>query len=683
MNIKFLILFLSSFLFLENTLAQEPEISASKFQIDKQGFKKAWNSVRSGDKFYGKQTKGGLLSALDYYLEAYSYNSNNSALNYKIGICYLRTINKSEALIYLQKAYTKDPKISFDVLYALATARQYSYQFEASIADYQLFISSVSGSIASKYRKRVAKRIAECKVGIELLKNPVNVVFKNISSINSDLLDYRPLIMADESMMFFTSRRENTTGGRRDKFDGQFYEDVYVSYNNNGEWSAPENLGKPLNTSSHDAVISLSPDGQRLLLYNMGDVFICELKGDVWSKPEALPSGINTVKNETSACFSPDGRTIYLVRGKVNDPNKSNSDIYYSVKTKQGKWSTAKRMPTNINSPYDETGVFMHPDGKTLYFSSKGHATMGGFDIFKTILQENKTWSDPENLGYPVNSPDDDIFFVLSADGRNGYYSTVKADSKGFTDIYQLNFVASEKASILQVEDFLLYGSLNPISDIIIADPVFIKKIHLTILKGIVTDAVTGKKKEAKIQIIDNEINEVISELNSNQRNGKYLLTLPSGKNYAIVVSLDGYLTHSENFNIPSTSQYQEKELNVKLLTVEEGAKVILKNVFFETNKSNLVKESFAELERIKSLLQAYPNLRIQISGHTDNRGSADLNINLSEARAKAVVDYLVEKGISSDRLLALGLGSEQPIATNASQEGRAQNRRVELEVIK
>lgn len=304
----------------------------------------------------------------------------------------------------------------------------------------------------------------------------------------------------------------------------------------------------------------------------------------------------------------------------------------------------------------------MHPDGKTLFFSSKGHNTMGGFDIFKTIKQANGTWSKPQNIGYPINTPDDDIYFVLSASGKFGYFSTIREDGEGLMDIYKIDFA--------------------PKKEIITEDSVPEIKTFVTIVKGTITDGETNKNLDATIEIYDNEKNETIMTVVSNSATGKYLVSLPSGKNYGMEVRKEGYLFHSENFNVPKTEGYQEIIKNVQLYQIKEQAKVVLKNIFFDTNKSKLRPESFAELNRLKQLLILNPKIKIEISGHTDNTGSYNHNKELSEARAKSVVTYLIENGIDSKRLSYRGASWDEPIATNKTEEGKQQNRRVEFKVI-
>ncbi len=441
-------------------------------------------------------------------------------------------------------------------------------------------------------------------------------------------------------------------------------------------------MGAPINTEDHDANSGLSADGQKFLIYigkNNGDLYESELKGDSWSKPDRMNKNINTDFHESSASYSPDGKSVYFVSdcpGGFGD-----RDVYMSTKDNKGRWGKAVNLGNVINTPYGEEGIFAHPDGKTIYFSSEGHNSMGGYDIFKSVF-ENGKWTQPENLGYPVNTPDDDVFFVVSASGRHGYYASFNAKGYGEKDIYQVTFLGPEKQMVLNTEDNLLASIAAPVKETVIAPVIEAKSAALTILKGVITDGISTKPLEATIEIIDNQRNEIVATFTSNSASGKYLVTLPAGKNYGIAVKKEGYLFHSENFDIPATAAFQEVTKNIALNNVVVGTKIILKNIFFDFDKATLRPESTNELERLTKLLNDVPSLKIEISGHTDSKGAAEYNQTLSKNRAKAVVDYLVKSGIDTKRLTFAGYGKEQPIATNDTDEGRQLNRRTEFKII-
>jgi outer membrane protein OmpA-like peptidoglycan-associated protein len=347
----------------------------------------------------------------------------------------------------------------------------------------------------------------------------------------------------------------------------------------------------------------------------------------------------------------------------------------------KGKWSEPTNLGATINTEYDEEGVFMHPDGKTMYFSSEGHNTMGGFDIFKSVYEDGK-WSEPENIGSPINTPDNDVFLTVSASGKHGYYSSTQTNGMGEDDIYMITFLGPEKPIIASNEDNLLASLTAPVSETVIEKMIKVNTANLTILKGKVLDEKTRDPLGATLKLTDNTKNELLATFESNSSTGEYLISLPSGKNYGIAVEAQGYLFYSENQDIPASSQYQEIINDILLKKIEVGKSIVLRNIFFDTGKSTLRPESYAELGILYQLLADNPKMRIEISGHTDNKGGAAYNQKLSESRAKAVVDYLISKGIQANRLEYKGYGFNQPIAPNDTEAGRQQNRRTEFKVI-
>ena len=656
-------------------------IVKEEFKNDKKHFFKAWQNIKYSDRQYEKQTSRGYLLALDFYLEAYEYNQTNPELNYKIGICFIASIYSYRSLPYLEIAYNKKPKVATDILWHLACAYHYNYMFDEAITKYTEYGETLKSSKLKNYTEKRDKRIKECELGKIFYNDPQNVLIINLTNINSIYPDYCPVISADESVLIFTSRREDVVGGKIDKGDGQYYEDIYISYNENNEWQLPYNMGRPLNSPYHDATVGLSPDGQSMLTYRNSDIYISQLNGNNWTEPEPLPKAINSKAVENSACFSYDAQTIYFIRGKTIDPKTSNGDIYFST-LKNGKWQRAEKLPDNINTKYEEDGVFMHPDGKTLYFSSKGHNSMGGYDIFKTVHQEDGTWSDPQNLGYPINTPSDDIYFVLSADGKTGYYSSAREDALGYTDIYKISFI-TPKPVLLDNEDNLISSNTKPTTETSLSEAANIETVMLTIVTGKIYDENTLLPIETEIEIFDNEKNTVVLRSNSNSETGKYLISLPSGKNYGMVIKANSYLFHTENFDLPETQTFQTVTKDIRLNKIEEGSKIVLKNISFDYDKSSLRDESIPELQSVINFLNENPKVEIEISGHTDNKGSHEYNQKLSENRAKAVVDYLISKNIDKNRLKYRGASFDEPIAPNETEKGRQLNRRVEFKILK
>ena len=619
-------------------------------------------------------------AALPLYTKANEFNPNNAQLNYRIGFIYLNSNYKLKAKQYFEKALSLNPAVAPDIQYMLGRSYHLSMDWDKAIAAYKAYQATLKVESEKVRIADINRKVQECITGKELVKSPARVFIDNIGpEVNSQYPDYGAVISADESVIIFTSRRPTSTGAQGDYYP----EDIFISNKVGGKWTPARNMGKPINTDAHDATAGLSPDGTKLYVYidekGNGNLFESNLKGAEWSKPERMNDNVNTKYHESSASLGFDGKTLYFVSQR--EGGMGSRDIYAAKMNDKGKWDKAVSIGPAINTQYGEEGAVIHPDGKTLYFSSQGHKTMGGYDIFKSVY-ENGVWGEPENLGYPINTPDDDIFFTISASGKRGYYTSFTPDGFGEKDIYVITFLGPEKPVVLNGEDNLLASLTAPVKETVIAPTVEIKVAQVTLLKGIITDAMTQKPLDAQIELVDNTKNEVIATFTSNSSTGKYLVSLPAGKNYGIAVKKEGYLFHSENFDIPASAAFQEVNKDVQLKNVAVGSKIVLKNIFFDFGKATLRPESTNELERLIKLLTDVPTLKIEISGHTDNKSSAEFNQKLSESRAKAVVDYLTGKGISKDRLTAVGYGLTQPIATNDTDEGRQMNRRTEFKIL-
>ena len=508
-----------------------------------------------------------------------------------------------------------------------------------------------------------AQTLVEQKFGDTLIIQ-INKLGENI---NSNYSDFSPVISADGLTMFFTSRRPNDINNKKTSED---FEQIYIStYDKNlKKWNLSVKLASPLNIEGdHSSNISISNDGQHMLLYmydriTKGDIYESFLKGNEWTEPVRLSEPINSKRHESSASFSPDGNTIYFIsdRGK-----KGNRDIYFSKKNKKGKWSEPKPI-INLNSELNEEAVFIHPDGKTMFFSSNRKEGYGGYDIYKTVCGKNEKWSTPINLGEPINTPENDLFFVLTADGKKAYYSSNREGSIGEKDIFEIEFISTEK----KIE----------------------KGPALVLLKGRVFDSKTKLPIEASIEIVNVKNGEKISNLTSNSVSGNYMISLPSGVNYGIYISKLGYLHFSDNVNLPESDGYKEIDKDIYLEKIEIGSKMVLNNIFFDYGKATLTNESTEELMKIYTILNENNSLKIEISAHTDSRGKDDANKILSEYRAKAVVDFLINKGISENRMIYKGYGRTMPIYSDdiiqkqkselEKEKMHSLNRRIEFKIL-
>ncbi len=660
---------------------QSVEFNKYNFPSHKDQLSKALENIKQGDKYY-ESGPGMYHLAIIQYLKANDFNPQNALLNYKIGRCYSYYNDKTDAIKYFEKAYEIDPRISLDmtyndVNYLLASAYHLDYQFEKAIEKYKKHKNKLTPEQLIKEDKLLDKKIEECNTAKEMVAHPSRVFVDNLGDVvNSAYPDYKPLVIPEENMIMFTSSRENSTGGKKDK-DSFYFEDIYVTYYEDGIWTPPSN-SYDLNTINHDATAGISTDGSTLFLYKSSggnNLYASSLEGETYTMPLRLPNNINDGLKQSSASLTFDKRTLYFT--SIRDEGYGKQDIYYSIKNAKDKWSDPVNIGAVINTPYDEEGVYITPDGKSLYFSSKGHNSMGGFDIYKSTF-EDEHWTNPVNLGYPVNTPDDDVFFTMAGSGQRGYYSSKKKFGFGDQDLYIITFLGAAKPLKLGSDKVLLAWEAN--TDY---GPAPEPKIEQnTILKGVILDAVTLEPLQATIEIFDNTKNELMAEFESNSTSGAYLISLKPGMNYGISVNKKGYLFHSENFEIPAEAVAKKINKDILLKKVEVGIKIVLNNIFFDFNKATLRTESMAELDRLQKLLLDIPTLKIEISGHTDNVGSATYNQQLSENRAKAVVNYLKKKGMAADRLQYKGYGFTQPIATNDTPEGRQMNRRTELKVL-
>jgi len=682
------ILFLSNAVIAQSS--ENIEFKKKNFKERKSAFKDAKKDYKQGNKYF-MLGPGYYSLAVKHYIPAYIFNKNNAELNYKLGTCFLKSVEKDKAIKYFERAVKLDSTVASDLLFKLGESYQVTYEWDKAISAYHDYKKKLKYDELVKEGKLVDKRIGECETGIKLCNevDTARVFIDNVEGVNSKYPEYAAFINADESMMVFTSKRPTSSRGKVDKMN-EYDEDIFISYRKGIVWSEPENPGSPLNDKHQNAAIGLSADGSQILVFDsnggsLGDIYVSDKKGKRWKKPKEISKNINSNFHETSAGVTYDNKMLVF---SSNNPkiagHKGGQDIYFSKKDKKGRWGKPQSLSANINTEYDEVDVFLHPDGRTMYFASNGHNTMGGFDIFRTELQNDGTWGDPINIGHPINTPGDDRFFVMAGSGKHGYYSSIKEDSKGRHDIYMITFLGPEKQIFLSNEDNLIATIAKPIKEEpVIEEAVEIKTSRLTILKGKVRDGFSEEfvPIEATIEIIDNETGEIISTIMSNAATGEFLVPLPSGKDYAIAVKKEGYLFHSENFNIPPTSKYQEVYLDIKLLKMEKDSKIVLKNVFFDLGKSTLDPKSYNELDRLIGILNDHEKMRIEISGHTDNTSSYDFNKKLSEARAKAVVDYL-SKDIDRSRMEYVGHAYDYPIAENDTPEGRAQNRRVEFKIL-
>jgi outer membrane protein OmpA-like peptidoglycan-associated protein/tetratricopeptide (TPR) repeat protein len=580
---------------------------------------------------------GNYSSAIKEYEKIVQKSQEGNEVNLQLAKCYLLASYKTRALNYaLQLKSQYGGKIPEELNYIVGRAYHLNNQFDSAIYYYQ----------RSVYSNDILRLIKECTYGKDYLEHRVNADIINVGkTVNTEYAEFMPFITADKSKLFYTAFRLKEYSGM--DTDEAFSEDIYYSEQTKGQWQIPHKI-HALNSDGHDACAGISDDGMIMFVYkgtSNGDLYISELRGRSWTKPEKFQH--NTLGFEGSASLSPDGKTLFYVHQPVNSDNR---DIYTCSKMYNGQWSKPSKLQ-GICTEYDEDCPFMHPDGKTLYFSSKGHSSMGGYDIFSSTMQDDLSWSIPKNIGYPINTTGDDINFTLSADGKNGFYSSDIEGGYGKQDIYEIRF-----------KD---------------------RRLHdLELLVGHILDASSGKPMEADITVTDNHSNVVVGTFHSNAEDGRFMIALPCGRNYGIHIENKGYLFYSENAKLECTRGYLEISKNVQMQQATSGAKIILSNIFFESGKAEISPESRVELMKIVNFLKKNPDLKVEISGHTDISGTEEENRNLSMNRAIKVKSFILENGIPETQLVAKGYGSGLPIAENSTEEGKKQNRRTEFKIL-
>ncbi|MFO7842911.1 MAG: OmpA family protein [Bacteroidales bacterium] len=668
-------------------IAQENvKIKKKDFRIDHKevGFKEAWKNVKDGNKLFAGGF-GTYHKALEHFLKAYKYNNECAKLNYKIGVCYLGTDKFYKATDFLEKAYLADENVADDISFMLGRAYHMNLAFDKAIDFYKDYYNKYSSNEQKDFEVGVDNYIKQCKNAKKLVEQPVRVIINNLGSrVNSEFDDYNPVLHPNNNLLYFTSRRETDSKNQIYENDNKFYENVFVSEQAGELWKIAKPLDNRLKSKNNVSILSISNDGNRIYLYNGkkngGDILVSELKKGEWKSPKKISKKLLSKSKETTITFSPDGNELFLVSDR--EGTIGGLDIFYSRYNEKDKWTEPKNMGPVFNTIYDEEGVFWHPKEDKLYFSSQGLTSMGGFDIFVSERDENGMWSDPVNLGYPINTPGNDLFFKMDENNKQAYYSSVRENGNGGLDLYKIIFLGEEKELKVMTEDIHLAWNYKPVDNLFYITPQELKVDTALFLVGMITDSKLGTPIQAKVEVIDTELSKVVAT-GLSDTSGTYKIRIPKKKDYGVEVTAKDYLFYVTIVNLSEKQVVDSKvQANFQLDRIDVGAKMVLKNIFFETNKATLKPESTDELERVATLLKDNPGIRLEISGHTDNVGSYRANQKLSEARAKSVVDYLIDQGVNKSRLEYKGYSFTQPVADNNTEEGRAQNRRVEFKVL-
>lgn len=553
------------------------------------------------------------------------------------------------AIFYYQKAknidsvYFKD----YNLPYSINIAGK--GEFEKALAAINDFLSIPNLNEKSLKAGEFRKRSYQFGIDYPKGKNLDQYLFKPINmgdSINSEVSEYYPTLTLDSKEFVFTRRVKN--------FNEDFYGSKLLP---DGKWSKAKPLEGNINTALNEGAQNISQDGQWLIFTGCNlpdglgscDLYISYQTNEGWSTPENLGYIVNTEYWESAPSLSPDKRDLYFASRRPG--GYGGSDIYICHRLPNGRFSEPENMGATINTAGDESCPFIHADNQTLYYTSNGHLGYGGDDLFFSKKGPKGTWSSPLNLGYPINTIENEGSLVISADGKTAYYASDRSDSHGNLDLYS----------------FELRNDIRPSRTVWIKGKVYDKKTGKGLPSAVELTELTGKEISSKVQT---------------DENGNYLITLPIGKDYAFNVNRKGYLFYSANFPMSQKSPDSTYNFDIPLQPIELNASIVLKNIFFDSKMFELKTESTTELDKVVQLLKDNPTLKIEISGHTDNIGKAEDNLQLSEKRAQSVVKYLALKGIAPERLSSKGYGATQPIAPNNTEEGRSQNRRTELKIL-
>jgi outer membrane protein OmpA-like peptidoglycan-associated protein/tetratricopeptide (TPR) repeat protein len=627
--------FLSVFLFLSAFLYAQQRPYSTNNQSAIKNFALASQSL--DDHMYD--------DAVAYLKKAIDDDSKFVEAYAQLGDIYRQEWQYQNAVEQYRKAIEISPEFNHGIYFKIGDAEIHVAKYAEAKQHLEKYLGFPD--IVNQTNKYIAQKLLEdAKFSIQAIQHPVPYKPINVGGeINTGDDEYLPTITADESTMIFTRKINNN-------------EDFYKSIKVDGKWQTATYLSDNINTPQYnEGAQAISQNGKILFFTGCNrpdglgrcDIYIAQKKGDDWTLPYDLSPPINTSGWESQPSISADGRTLYFVSNRKG--GYGGYDIWKSHLSDKG-WSVPENLGPNINTAFDEQSPFIHPDDSTFYFCSNGWPGLGGKDLFVSRLSKEGQWQKPQNLGYPINSNGDENGLNLTANGSYAFFASNSLKGSGGFDIYT----------------FELPASLRPRS--------------VTYVKGTVLDAVTKQPLEAAVEILDLESNKAVFQDYSGATEGDFLATITTGQNYGLNISKDGYLFYSANFSLVGHESSQPFILEALLQPIEIGNKVILKNIFFDTNKFDIKAESKPEMQKLVDFLNLNLTIHIEVSGHTDNVGNEQFNQTLSENRAKSVYLYLIKSGISPARLTYKGYGETQPVEPNDTDEGRSRNRRTEFKII-
>ncbi|MCS6821345.1 MAG: OmpA family protein [Microscillaceae bacterium] len=594
--------------------------------------------------------------AFEQYTEALKKDNQFAEAHYKIAQLY-QWYNQTEKMYeHFAKAIELQPdnKDFIGAYYHLCEKKLKEGQYAESKKLGQKYLS-LNPKNALKI-KQVNLWIQSCDYAEENIKKSLNVQIRPLEKpLNKLYLQYFPVFTADLKTLFFT-------GAKKPAANQDYQEDIYVSYWKDTAWTNPRGISQKINTpTENEGTCTISADG-KMLIFTLCrqdkqtgktncDLYSSTWNGTEWTEPQNLGENINTQAWESQPSLSADGNTLYFA--STREGGFGGRDIWVSTRNEQGIWQKPQNLGEKINTVFDETSPFIHFNGKTLYFASNGRVGFGGYDLYQSDFL-NKQWTEPQNLGYPINNSQDQIGFFVTPDARKSYFAIATSYKE-------------------QVISSLLYEMTLPQE----IQPV----VKSSFVKGIVYDSLTKKPIEATLELFDLATNTLQSTIKSNLNNGEYLITLNSGLEYSLEIRKEGYAFKSLKFNYIETKEPKPLEINIPLMPISKGLTFRLDNIYFEFGKYTLQDKSKVELDQLVLFMKQNPTIKGEISGHTDNIGDKKRNEILSLNRAKAVYDYLIKAGIEPNRLTYKGYGDTRPSAPNDTEENRAKNRRIEFEI--
>ena len=614
--------------------------------------------LKTGNKFFEQEN---YRAALPYYEKVLAKDPNNAKALFNAGISYM-SFDKEKASDYIYKAQKIKPKVSKDVEYWLGRVDHLNYNFDEAVAHFQAYNATLKKN--DQRKEELAQLIQHSKNAKVQFNSPKDIFVKNLGpTINTQFSEHSPVISSDNKLLIYTSRGANVTGAtgnisdKKNKSiaaDGEYYEDIFEARRIDDEnWDKPRSLSGVLNGKGHDASIQLFDNDSKLLMYrndNNGDIFVSDKAGGDWSTPKPLDGNINSKSFESDGYITPDGLTMYFSTGKYSEDGTL--DLYQSTRSSMGAdWGPAKSLGANINTKYDDDSPYLSKDGKTLYFSSRGHNTMGGYDIFKSEYDEaSRKWGAAQNMGYPVNTPDDDSYYRLSPDGSYAYLSSYRIGGYGEKDIYTINYIKNAT----------------------IKGKVFSSKDSTSVIPGVEL-VFTGAQADKT----------ALSFRDVTKPDGAYQVAVLSGRTYQVAVSKDGKNIETQEFPVPvSTNDSTTITKNFYVNYIDTTQRMAFKNIYFDTDKYKLRPESITELNNTAQVLIANTGINISIEGHCDSRNTDEYNMVLGQNRADAAKNYLNKQGIAETRMTTVSYGERRPAAPNDSPENMQLNRRDEFKVV-